>query len=135
MRAIAALVFLGLSLPAAAPAEAQTAMSAAEFEAYVQGKTLYYSSQGSDYGAEQYLPGRRVIWTFLDGECADGFWYQKEELICFIYELDLSPQCWSFWKDGGGLAARFENDPEAPELYEARQSSEPLNCPGPGVGV
>ena len=67
---------------------------------------LSYSSQGRSYGAEQYLPGRRVIWTFLDGECQEGSWYEEAGLICFVYENNFEPQCWSFWERGGGLAAR-----------------------------
>lgn len=124
------------SLLVASTAQAQDApLTADEFEAYVTGRTLYYSSQGTAYGAEQYLEGRRVIWSFLDGECQQGFWYEEGEQICFLYESDLAPQCWTFWKDGTGLAARFENDPSATELYEVGQSDKPLVCPGPDVGA
>ncbi len=126
---VSLLVFL------AAPAAAQTPMSATEFEAYVLGRTLYYSNQGTAYGAEQYLPNRQVIWTFLDGECAEGIWYEKDDLICFVYAFDIEPQCWSFWEADGSLAARFENDPAETELYEVSKSSEPLRCDGPDVGV
>jgi hypothetical protein len=136
MRRAARLLLLA-ALLAAAPAatRAEAPMTVAEFEAYVTGRTLYYSTGGQDYGAEQYLPGRRVVWTFLDGECAEGFWYEEAGLICFLYELDLAPQCWSFFERAGGLAARFENNPAATELYEVRQSDEPLICQGPELGV
>ncbi len=121
---------------AAGVAAAETPMSAAEFEAYVTGRTIYYASLGeAPYGAEQYLADRRVIWTFLDGECAEGLWYEDDGLICFVYELDLVPQCWSFWREGAGISARFENDPAATSLYELRQSDEPLTCQGPDLGV
>ncbi len=129
---LATLLFLGMLTTAQAE---DTPMSAAEFEAYVTGKTLFYSVQGTPYGAEQYLPGRRVIWTFLEDECQEGTWYEENGLICFVYETDFGPQCWSFWERGGGLAARFENEPSGTELYEVRQSDEPLACRGPKVGV
>lgn len=130
-----ALTALCLAVAAGAAA-AETPMTAAEFEAYVTGRTVYYASRGeAAYGAEQYLPDRRVIWTFLDGECAEGFWYEEDGLICFVYELDLVPQCWSFWRLDGGITARFENDPAATALYELSQSDEPLICQGSDLGV
>ncbi len=129
------LAALALTCLPLAPAAAERPMTADEFEAYVGGKTLYYSSRGNAYGAEQYLPNRRVIWTFLDGECQTGVWYESGGLICFVYEFGGEPQCWSFWERGGGLSARFENDPAATELYEVDQSADPLRCAGPDVGV
>lgn len=122
---------------AAGPAGAQTPMTAAEFEAEVTGRTIQYASSGeAPYGAEQYLPGRRVIWTFLDGTCTEGLWYEQADgLICFVYEMDLVPQCWSFWSAGGEISARFENDPAATELYELSRSDAPLTCQGPDLGV
>ncbi len=131
---VVALVPLATAAPLARSAE--PAMSAAEFEAYVTGRTLTYASDGGGpYGAEQYLPNRRVIWTFLDGECQEGIWYEDAGQICFLYDFAPEPQCWTFWEGGAGLIARFENDPEARELYEVRQSAEPLRCLGPEVGV
>lgn len=123
-----------LALPAAA-AEPQP-MSADEFERYATGKTLFYATHGQAYGAEQYLAGRKVIWTFLDGECTRGFWYESDGQICFRYEHDPDdPQCWSFYRSSTGLMARFENDPAQTELIEVEQSREPLVCTGPEVGV
>lgn len=111
-------------------------MSAEAFEEYATGRTLYFGSEGLAYGAEQYLPGREVIWTFLNGECQRGHWYEQAGMICFIYEkAPDAPQCWSFFSDGAGLSARFEGDPEATELYEVEQDDAPLICPGPEVGA
>ena len=111
-------------------------MTAAEFEAYNTGKTFYYGNGGAAYGAEEYLENRRVRWSFLDGECKEGRWFTDESgLICFTYEDRPDPQCWSFLDGPDGLIARFENDPQATELYEVRQSDAPLDCPGPKVGV
>ena len=110
-------------------------MSADEFDAYTRGKTFFYGSLGEPYGAEEYLENRRVRWTFLDGRCQDGVWYEDNGLICFVYDNQPDPQCWSFAQSAGGLIAQFENNPEMTELYEVRQSSEPLMCLGPEVGV
>ena len=122
---------------ASAPAlAADRPMTAAEFEAYTTGKTFHYGNGGTPYGAEEYLENRRVRWTFLDGDCKEGRWFSDEPgLICFVYEDRPEPQCWSFLDSPGGLIARFENDPQVTELYEVRQSDEPLECPGPRIGV
>jgi hypothetical protein len=133
MRPVALAVTLSLVMSLSA--DAQTPMSADAFDAYVQGRTLYYTSRGVPYGAEQYLSDRRVIWTFLDGTCQEGHWYESDGLICFVYDTAPDPQCWSFWEQDGALSARFEDDPAGTELYEVRQSDQPLNCPGPEIGV
>ena len=114
---------------------AQTTMTGEEFDTYTRGKTFYYGNDGAPYGAEEYLDNRRVRWSFLDGKCEDGQWYQEGELICFLYEFKTDPQCWSFQQSDGGLIARFENDPAQTELYEVEKSTVPLMCLGPDVGV
>ena len=120
---------------AAAPLAAQSTMTAAEFDAYTQGKTLYYGKDGVAYGAEIYHEDRRVEWSFLDGDCREGRWYEDSGLICFVYENNSDPQCWSFIKGSNGLIARFENDPATTELYEAGEAEEEMLCLGPKVGV
>lgn len=125
------LAFLLLILPLPAGAE----MSAEEFDSYTRGKTLTYAQGGAPYGAEAYLEGRRVQWSFLDGRCKEGHWYPAEGLICFVYEDNPTPQCWSFDRRPQGLVARFENDPAQITLYEADESTQPLLCLGPEVGV
>ena len=128
--AYAALVTgLALPVPAAEP------MSGAQFEAYVEGKTLYFGQNGQAYGVEEYLDDRRVRWSFLDGDCKDGMWYEDQGMICFVYEDNPTPQCWSFFRESNGLRAIFENDPDATTLYEAQQNDEPMMCLGPEVGV
>lgn len=115
---------------------ADAPMSGEAFERYATGRTLYFGADGLAYGAEQYLPGREVIWTFLNGECQRGRWYEQAGMICFVYEkAPDTPQCWSFFRDGDGLSALFEGDTEATELYEVEQDDAPLICPGPEVGV
>lgn len=110
-------------------------MTAQEFEAYTLGKTFSYGSVGAPYGREQYLPNRRVRWAFEGGDCQAGEWYEEGGLICFTYDTEPTPHCWSFQRTASGLIARFENDPAISELYEVEQSSAPLACPGPDVGV
>lgn len=124
-----------LSLTTALPALSAEPMSAADFERYVTGKTLYFGQSGQAYGVEEYLPDRRVRWSFLDGKCKDGYWYEEASQICFVYEDNPAPQCWSFFKEGTGLRAVFENDPNSTVLYEANQNDEPMICIGPDVGV
>jgi hypothetical protein len=132
MRPIIPILCLLLFAPAL---RADPAMTAEEFGAYTSGKTFYYGNDGVPYGAEEYLGDRRVIWSFLDGECQEGRWYEDNGLICFVYDTNPDPQCWSFRQSASGLIARFENDPSAPELYEVEQSRDPLICPGPEIGV
>jgi hypothetical protein len=121
----------GLSLPLGA---SEAPLSGAAFEAYVTGKTLTFASDGQPYGAEQYLPGRRVLWAFTEDICREGIWYEEEGQICFVYAHAPDPQCWIFWLDGG-LQARFMGDGVATELQEIGQSTAPLPCPGPDVGA
>ncbi|WP_170759251.1 hypothetical protein [Ruegeria lacuscaerulensis] len=123
-----------LLLPAHA-VSAQSALSGAEFDSYTRGKTLFYGFQGQVYGVERYLPNRRVIWSFLDGDCKEGLWYEQGDQICFIYEDRLDPQCWVFTRSAGGLIAQFEGDPAETELYEAEDIDEEMVCYGPDVGV
>ncbi|MCA1336754.1 hypothetical protein [Pseudooceanicola marinus] len=139
------LLTLALLTATALPATAQQAptqqapassMSAAEFDAYTQGRTFTYGSQGAPYGAEEYLSNRRVRWSFLDGDCQEGQWYEENGLICFTYEQTPEPQCWSFAAgSGGGLTATFQGPGSQTELYEMQSSEEPLACPGPEIGV
>ena len=110
-------------------------LTAAEFEALVTGQTLTYSDGIGPFGAEEYLEDRRVRWSYLDGECQDGYWYESGSQICFAYEEIEAHQCWSFFYRGGRLTARFENDPAATELYETARATEPLLCLGPRIGV
>ncbi len=118
----------------AAPLAAEP-MDGAAFDAYTKGKTLYFGSGGAPYGAEVYLEDRRVRWSFLDGECKDGYWYEEAGNICFVYEDRPEPQCWTFEQRGGGLLAQFQNEPGALSLYEAQDLGEEMLCLGPKIGV
>ena len=130
-----AAIFLSLTLASATQALAETPMTAAEFDAYATGKTLTYSVADEVYGAEQYLPGRHVVWAFKDDQCADGVWYEDAGLICFAYENMGDPQCWNFYLGASGLRAEFVGDSAGSSLSEVAQSAKPLSCAGPDVGV
>ncbi len=139
-----ALLFLSLNLsglPAAAQESGKTSpqsediMSASEFESFVSGTTLYFNRGGQPYGAEQYREDRRVIWTFLDGRCERGAWYNEGDTICFVYETQSAAQCWNFLEAGGDKRARVIGADPADDLYVVGQDDKELSCPGPGVGV
>lgn len=131
MRILALIVAL-FALPVRA---ADAPMSAEAFEAYATGKTLTYATGGEVYGAEQYLPGRKVLWAFKGQECRRGFWYEDAGQVCFVYEHDPAPQCWRFFTGPGGLRAQFADDPEGAELAAVAESPDPLICAGPDVGA
>lgn len=125
-----------VALLAATPALAEDPpMTAADFDAYVTGKTLTYSQFGSIFGTEEYLPGRKVRWAFTEDICQYGSWYEDAGNICFVYEYDPDPHCWTFWKDGATLRALSVNDAPGSELSEVAQTDQPLACAGPDVGV
>ncbi|WP_405361949.1 hypothetical protein [Roseobacter sp.] len=116
-------------------ASALDTMTAQEFDDYTRGKTLFYGRDGQSYGAEIYMDNRRVRWSFLDGYCKDGTWYEEAGQICFVYEDNPDPQCWTFSEQGSGLVAQFQNEPGNTDLYEADNLGEEMICLGPEVGV
>ena len=119
----------------ALPLQADTPLGAEAFDQYTQGRTLFYGNDGVAYGVERYLEGRRVIWSFLDGNCREGVWYEQDGQICFVYEDRLDPQCWTFRLGPNGLSAQFQDDPQSTQLYEAEDLGEEMLCYGPDVGV
>ena len=129
-----ALLAAGLAC-ASPPAAAEVAMTPEEFEAYSTGKTIYFRRQGQPYGAEQYLPGRRTIWTFLGGQCIEGFWYAEGGNICFVYEDDPESQCWAFLVTEDGHAARPVSGLPLDDLEVIGETREPLACDGPAIGA
>ena len=131
-----ALAAVVLSLGSGVAALAETPMDGAAFERYTTGRTLSFNAGGVPYGIEQYLPGRRVLWAFIGQECQEGIWYERGDMICFAYDDYPEDQCWHFFETERGLRAVFQG-PDGPstELVEVEQSSVPLICEGPGVGV
>jgi hypothetical protein len=114
------------------PAFAERVMTAAEFEAFATGRTMDFIQFGDVWGREQYLPGRRVRFSFRDDECREGSWYEQGAQICFVYENDNVPKCWTYFTDGTNVETLFENDFDRSEV---RPTKEPLTCLGPEVGV
>ena len=131
-QALALPVLLCLLGPVAA---AEAPLTADEFDAHTQGRTLYFYADGHAYGVERYRPDHRVTWSFLDGRCKEGTWYQQGRFICFVYEDVPDPQCWTFYANGARLRALFEDRPGETELYEAGDADEPMLCLGPEVGT
>lgn len=131
MRPLLAILFCLAGWPLAAG----QILSAEEFDSYTRGKTLFYGADGEPYGAERYLDDRRVVWSFLDGNCEKGTWYEDQGMICFVYQDRPDPQCWTFEKRQSGLVARFRNDPAETTLYEADDLGEEMVCYGPDVGA
>jgi len=131
-----ALLFL---LCLATPALAQDPVTAEEFEALVEGRTLTYGAQGQPpYGIEHYFANRRVIWAFLGSdECLEGTWRAEgppeSPAICFEYEDDIEPQCWRFTHEGDGLRAEFLGEGGGLTLYELAEDDGGLVCGGVGV--
>jgi hypothetical protein len=120
-------------LPLAAAAE--TPMTAAEFDAFATGKTLDYFVAGQVFGRETYLPGRTVRWAHTGEECRLGRWYEDAGNICFLYDGDPEPKCWTIWADGDGLAASYITDGPDELPRQVLETDEPLACAGPDVGV
>ena len=128
----AALLALAL---ATAPALAEEPLTADAFEAHVTGKTITYRMRDFVFGTEEYLDNRAVRWSIAPGLCQYGIWYPQDDAICFVYEDDPAPHCWTFWMQDGALAARYAGDAPGNELYEVENTTQGLDCPGPDVGV
>lgn len=137
-RAATLLLAATLALPALAQEATPVAdapMTGAEFDAYATGKTLSYAQDGVVWGSEQYLPGRKVVWAFTEDDCQYGHWFEDRGNICFLYDNDPDAQCWKFFREASGLRAIFMGADGGTALSEVAQSTKPLNCPGPDVGV
>jgi hypothetical protein len=128
MRYVLSCLFVVCALPVVAEAP----LTAEEFEAEVTGRTLTYASPEGPYGIERYLPGRRVTWGFLDGECFEGEWYPEGDAICFTYDGIDEVQCWQFWREGEGLRAKFLGE-SGNWLFEMTEDGLPLVCGGVGA--
>lgn len=136
MRPALFALFALLALPVAAQeTDLGLPMTAAEFDAYVTGRTLTYADNGTVYGTEEYRKDQKVIWAFTEAECREGYWFQQGEQICFVYEDPNDPQCWLFFKGPRGLQAQFMGLGESTPLSEVEQSAGPMSCAGPDLGV
>jgi len=120
----------------ALPVMAETPLTGDAFEDLVEGKTLTFSNGLAPYGVEYYAPNRRVIWSFVGGECVNGEWYEEVRetgpTICFVYENESGPKCWEVFNINGQIRADFVGATSTTILFEA-QESEPLICGGVGA--
>ena len=87
------------------------------------------------YTAESYFDNAMVRWSFLDGNCLIGRWYEASELLCFDYGTVVDIQCWRFFKGENGLIAKFDGENDSQTLYKAYHTPSRLKCPWPDVGV
>jgi len=114
-------------------------MTLSEFQRETLGKTYVFVQNGLDYGAERYLPQNRVEWSFLDGHCIFGKYFEWQGKICFSYDeygrdADRPPQCWTFERGDQGLEARFYDPTRDTPVVQMLPTTDPLICPGPDVG-
>ena len=130
----AALAFLVIPLSADA---ADRRLSISEFEELVNGRTLYFDRGGQRFGTEQYFDDKRVIWSFENGTCQFGIWFDNADgQICFIYENQPGSICWDFVQQSdGSYAARSEGSPLSDQLVVRGRDQEPIQCPLPDLGI
>jgi hypothetical protein len=124
-----------LALLLSSPALADDTLTAEDFDALTLGRTMYWAEFGQVYGVEEYLPGRRVRWTALGQDCKLGHWYPQDDLICFKYEDDVAPDCWTITQGDTGLFARYATNPPEAEPVVVTETTEPMACLGPEVGT
>lgn len=121
------------------PSLAETQLTPEQFERDAAGKTLYFRDSNLDYSAEQYFPDRRVVLLHMGGQCMHGRWEPVGDQMCFLYEED--PGRWHCWHyietpTGERLHRFVDEADEAPfELTIIKENAEPLQCPGPAIGV
>ena len=127
-------IFILLLSTSSSLTSAETTLSGSDFDAFTNGHRLYYCQNGRVYGAESYFDNARVRWSFLDGNCLIGRWYEASELICFDYSTVVDVQCWHFFKGDNGLIAKFDGDTDSQTLYEAYRAPSLLKRPGPISG-
>ncbi|MFN5996058.1 MAG: hypothetical protein ACK47C_15390 [Paracoccaceae bacterium] len=120
---------LALAILLAAPAGAETRMTADDFDAFATGKTLTYRSASGVFGTEEYLPGRKVRWSDGSAGCYSGLWYPKGEDICFYYQGVDEPACWRFLRTDDKVIADFSGDAETLFL-DVVASKDKLPCNG-----
>lgn len=122
------LAFALWLLPQVGLAQADPPLTADGFEALVQGRTFDTHTGSGRYGVETFLPGRRAIWRDA-AQCMEGRWRAQGDLICFDYQGDPTPYCWTYHDRGGWLEAWLDGDrgSEPIMLYPAE---EVVTCDG-----
>jgi hypothetical protein len=119
---------------ASLPAGARTLMTADDFEAWSEGRTLDYWIDGTYWGSERHLAGRRTLDADAEGACREGRWHPKDGMICFVYSDIAGEHCWRFWRDGALVVAEAAGE-EGALASVVTLADQPLACAGPEVGV
>jgi hypothetical protein len=130
---VRALIF-PLLLLAALPARADEILDAAAFRTLSEGRVLSYSLDGHPFGEEQYFHDGAVIWKPALGACEHGRLFGQGEEICFLYEGQDGPVCWTFRRDGNTITAVNSADPDDTPIELDGFADAALDCPGPKVG-
>lgn len=112
-------------LPLAAAGQ-ERPLTGAEFEAFVQGRTMDTYNETGIFGVESFLPNRRALWR--DSErCLKGTWTEADGIVCYTYEGEDGRFCSSFYDRGGWLIGFADgiwgNDP-----IMLHPSDDPVTC-------
>lgn len=133
MRSALPAVFL------AAPALAETPLSAEAFAAHVGMDTVTYAYSSGVRGTADYEADGTLRWAFEGEPCFEGRWFARADEICFAYADGRLSACWHFFLDATGLRATAttlsSGSTDQIEIREVARSATPLDCPAPGVGV
>ncbi len=130
-----ALCFCLSFIASVAAAQAETPLTADQFDTFTRGRTLEYSFDGQPYGLERYAPDRRVTWGTFGGMCGEGRWFPQGDRICFEYEDLPGPLCWSFYAEGANLRAVLHDIGGDQKGYRAEEWSKDMTCEDPDPNV
>jgi hypothetical protein len=137
MARVLALLAVAVVIPLGEGRAAGAGLDPSAFETLAEGHTLRFTRGGVPFGAEQFFAGRRSLWQYADGACAEGRWWDEGELVCFSYGPGSERQCWRFETGAAGISVRLATGASAPGalvLELAGVDDRPLACPGPDVG-
>lgn len=121
-------VTLVLLLAAPALAQDDPPLTAEAFEKFVEGRTMDTFDQTGRYGVETFLPGRRAIWRDAN-QCLEGTWRPQGDQICFDYQGDPTPYCWTYHDRGGWLMAWLDGD-QSTDPITLHPSTDLVTCEG-----
>ncbi len=109
-------------------------MTAAEFEAYVEGRTMTFGTGGAPYGAEEYRPGRRVRWSVFDGECYEGVWYPAGDEILLPIRRARRREVLALHPDAAGARGALHQRPRRLHRLRGRALRRAAGLPWPEGG-
>lgn len=125
---------LTLALLVAAPALADTPVSAPDYAAFVTGQTITYRrpGDGSVVGVERHFATGRVVWlSYARGQCLPGAWAAREDgAICYSYDAEDRDWCWDMRRrPDGTLIAVNADEPPSGTIYEVTIEGGEVICP------